>query len=201
MTIAPASTSWPAVAPVERDPAGRRDARRALEPIDLVLAEQELDAAGQGRRRPCPCAPSSRARSSPTSPTLIPCSARACRASTNFSEDCSSAFDGMQPILRQVPPRRRARCRRRPCACRAAPPGSPRHTRPARRRSRRCRSARALPSSNSQSRRKPGPTRPKTEWLRDGPRLSPGSRRRTGMAYGHVVTGRTAAATGPRRIP
>ena len=45
------------------------------------------------------------ARSSATSPTLTPCSASSRPASANFSEDCSSAFDGMQPILRQVPPR------------------------------------------------------------------------------------------------
>ena len=44
MMIAPASTSWPLI---ERDPAGRRDAGLALQPIDLVLAEQKLDAARQ----------------------------------------------------------------------------------------------------------------------------------------------------------
>jgi hypothetical protein len=35
---------------------------------------------------------------------LMPCSARPLRASAYFSEDCKSAFDGMHPILRQVPP-------------------------------------------------------------------------------------------------
>ena len=44
------------------------------------------------------------ARSSPSWPIVMPCCASACCASAYFSEDCSSAFDGMQPILRQVPP-------------------------------------------------------------------------------------------------
>ena len=45
-----------------------------------------------------------RARSSETAPTLTPCSASLCVASWKCSEDCSSAFDGMQPTFRQVPP-------------------------------------------------------------------------------------------------
>ena len=44
-------------------------------------------------------------RSSETPATLTPCCASACSASAYFSEDCSSALEGMQPILRQVPPR------------------------------------------------------------------------------------------------
>src|SRR3989304_20045 len=45
-------------------------------------------------------------RSSPPSPSLTPCAASALAlASAYFSEDCSSALDGMQPTLRQVPPR------------------------------------------------------------------------------------------------
>ncbi len=45
-----------------------------------------------------------RARSSVTSPTITPCAAMPSLASWKLSELCSSAFDGMQPILRQVPP-------------------------------------------------------------------------------------------------
>ena len=37
--------------------------------------------------------------------TLMPISAKPCPASSNSSEACSSAFDGMQPTLRQVPPK------------------------------------------------------------------------------------------------
>jgi hypothetical protein len=44
------------------------------------------------------------ARSSETWPTLTPWSASLWRASSKCSEDCSSALDGMQPMLRQVPP-------------------------------------------------------------------------------------------------
>ena len=44
MRIAPVSTFLPSV---ERNPAGRGDPGAALQPIDLVLAEQELDAAGE----------------------------------------------------------------------------------------------------------------------------------------------------------
>ena len=46
-----------------------------------------------------------RARSSVTSPTLMPCAAKPSLASWKFSELCSNALDGMQPMLRQVPPR------------------------------------------------------------------------------------------------
>jgi len=46
------------------------------------------------------------ARSSSTPDSLMPWPAKAWVASANFSEDCSNAFDGIQPILRQVPPRR-----------------------------------------------------------------------------------------------
>ena len=46
-----------------------------------------------------------RARSSLTEPsTTMPWSASLCFVSSKFSEDCSSAFDGMQPTFRQVPP-------------------------------------------------------------------------------------------------
>ena len=34
----------------------------------------------------------------------MPCSANAWPACSKFSDDCSSAFDGMQPTLVQVPP-------------------------------------------------------------------------------------------------
>ena len=36
--------------------------------------------------------------------TLMPILANECAASSNISEACSRAFDGMQPTLRQVPP-------------------------------------------------------------------------------------------------
>ncbi len=45
-----------------------------------------------------------RLRSSFTPSTITPCAAKSCDAAAKFSEDCSSAFDGMQPILRHVPP-------------------------------------------------------------------------------------------------
>ncbi len=45
-----------------------------------------------------------RARSSFTPSTTMPWSAKAWPAAWKFSDDCSSALDGMQPILRQVPP-------------------------------------------------------------------------------------------------
>ena len=35
----------------------------------------------------------------------MPILAKECPASSNNSEACSSAFDGMQPMLRQVPPK------------------------------------------------------------------------------------------------
>ena len=43
-------------------------------------------------------------RSSFGAETLTPILAKECPASSNISEACSSAFDGMQPTLRQVPP-------------------------------------------------------------------------------------------------
>ena len=43
-------------------------------------------------------------RSSFGAETLMPILAKECPASSNISEACSSAFDGMQPTLRQVPP-------------------------------------------------------------------------------------------------
>ena len=45
------------------------------------------------------------ARSSFGLPTSMPKPANLCPACSNSSETCSSAFDGMQPIFRQVPPR------------------------------------------------------------------------------------------------
>ena len=45
------------------------------------------------------------ARSSSRPFTFTPCSAKPCPACSKFSEDCSSAFEGMQPMLVQVPPR------------------------------------------------------------------------------------------------
>ncbi len=39
-----------------------------------------------------------------TSPTVMPWAARPCRARWYCSDDSSSAFDGIQPTLRQVPP-------------------------------------------------------------------------------------------------
>jgi len=45
-------------------------------------------------------------RSRSTDFSLMPCAAKLCFASSNFSEDWSSAFEGMQPIFRQVPPSR-----------------------------------------------------------------------------------------------
>ena len=44
------------------------------------------------------------ARSSERLPTTMPWSANPCVACSKFSDDCSSAFDGMQPTLVQVPP-------------------------------------------------------------------------------------------------
>ncbi len=44
-------------------------------------------------------------RSSLGAETLTPILAKECPASSNISEACSSAFEGMQPTLRQVPPR------------------------------------------------------------------------------------------------
>src|SRR5205814_3001174 len=43
-------------------------------------------------------------RSSSTWPVLTPWTAIPCLASSKISEDWSSALDGMQPMLRQVPP-------------------------------------------------------------------------------------------------
>jgi len=43
-------------------------------------------------------------RSSSGLPVITPKPARSCRASANFSDAWSSAFEGMQPMLRQVPP-------------------------------------------------------------------------------------------------
>ena len=45
-----------------------------------------------------------RARSSFTLSTSTPWSFSACVAWWNSSDDCSSALEGMQPMLRQVPP-------------------------------------------------------------------------------------------------
>ena len=36
--------------------------------------------------------------------TLMPCLAKSCCTAWKFSDDCSSALDGMQPTFRQVPP-------------------------------------------------------------------------------------------------
>ena len=44
------------------------------------------------------------ARSTFAPPTSMPCSPRWCSASSYFSLEASSAFDGMQPTFRQVPP-------------------------------------------------------------------------------------------------
>src|SRR5258708_20054445 len=43
-------------------------------------------------------------RSSATPLSLTPWTPKECVASSNFSDDCSSAFDGIQPILRKGPP-------------------------------------------------------------------------------------------------
>ena len=48
--------------------------------------------------------PSIVGRSSSTPLTLTPCLAMPCPASSNRCEECSSALEGMQPTLRQVPP-------------------------------------------------------------------------------------------------
>ena len=45
-----------------------------------------------------------RTRSSLGGSTITPSAAIPCPASSNISEACSSAFDGMQPMLRHVPP-------------------------------------------------------------------------------------------------
>ncbi len=45
------------------------------------------------------------ARSSFTPSTITPWSAKSWLAAWKFSDDCSSALEGMQPMLRQVPPR------------------------------------------------------------------------------------------------
>src|SRR5450631_1511047 len=47
---------------------------------------------------------SMRARSTAGAPHAMPCSASPERTSVTCSEDCSSALDGMQPTLVQVPP-------------------------------------------------------------------------------------------------
>ncbi len=44
-------------------------------------------------------------RSSDGLPTMTPKAGRSCSASANFSEAASKAFEGMQPMLRQVPPK------------------------------------------------------------------------------------------------
>ena len=46
-----------------------------------------------------------RPRSSLTLSIMTPCSEKWSRASAKFSDDCSSALLGMQPIFRQVPPK------------------------------------------------------------------------------------------------
>jgi hypothetical protein len=75
----------------------------ALQPVDLVLLEQELDALGVladdvvlvGQHL------------FPVDPGLLPFRpilAKLCSASCSWWEACSSALDGMQPTFRQVPP-------------------------------------------------------------------------------------------------
>ncbi len=89
-----------------RSPAPRRPRRRtatlpgaamragALEPVDLVLAEQELDAAWSGRRPPCPCAPSSPAGRARRRRRLTPCAAKRVRRLLEF-------LRGLQQRLRR----------------------------------------------------------------------------------------------------
>ena len=79
--------------------------RMALQPFDLVLLEQELDAAGQPLDRLEPCAVH-RGRGRARRPDVFtPHLASAPECASSYSSDAwSSALDGMQPTLRQVPP-------------------------------------------------------------------------------------------------
>ncbi len=77
----------------------------AAEAVDLVLLEQEGDAVDVGvDALPSLCVIIA-ARSGFGLPTSMPSLRKVWPASSNISEACSSAFEGMQPTLRQVPPR------------------------------------------------------------------------------------------------
>ena len=122
-----------AVADLDR--VGALEARVALQPLDLVLLEQEFDAAGQALHgflalRRAWCRGRARRRS-----VLMPhlASVPSC-ASSNSSEAWSNALDGMQPTLRQVPPSV-SRLSAQAVLSRAARRGSRRHSRRGRRRS------------------------------------------------------------------
>ena len=204
--IAPVSTSWPPGAPVSS--ATRPGA--AMRALPLSQSTLFLRNRNSTPRVRVPTTLSLRAiiaaRSSPTSPTLTPCSARACRASTNFSDDCSSAFDGMQPILRQVPP---SVARESTQAVRM-PSWAARIAATYRRSGADHDDVVALGHCRHQI-RCPGESRDplvrrRSGW--NGPRLATTSAGAEGPRgcgfnnYGHVrQSSRTAAARGPRRIP
>ena len=181
MTIAPAldllAVSSIAIRPWCRDPGF------SLQPIDLVLAEQELDAARQGADDLV----LARHHRGKIEPDLADPDAVLGQASPRLGE----FLRGLQQCLRRDAAdietgaaERRPRNRRRPCASRAGRRGSPRHSRPARRRSRQHRSARASsPQSGDRT------LRPATSG--HGP----------GFAMRFMITDRTGGARGPRRIP
>ena len=112
---------------LHRNLAGRGDAADAVISVDLVLLEQELDALDVAVNTLAACtssSPADRVRAC----DLMPIAAKPWPASSKSSDACSSAFEGMQPTLRHVPPKVGS-SRRPPSSCRAVPPGSRRHNR------------------------------------------------------------------------
>ena len=89
-------------------------------------------------------------RSSSTLPGFTPHFASVpCAASSNSSDAWSNALDGMQPTLRQVPPKRLAALGAGGLEAQAARRGSRRHSRRGRRRSRGRRNRNSQPCSSS----------------------------------------------------
>ena len=83
---------------------GRGDATLAAHPVDLVLLEEIGDAVDVGGDRRRPCASSSRRRSSFGGETTTPRAQDHAPPRRTFRMRSRSALDGMQPMLRQVPP-------------------------------------------------------------------------------------------------
>ena len=78
------------------------------ERVDLVLLEQEADAVDVGVDRVVLVLHHRGEIELRLADTTMPSGAKSWPASSNISEACSSALEGMQPMLRQVPPMRLA---------------------------------------------------------------------------------------------
>ena len=105
MTMAFVSSTWfEPSSERDLDLAGRGDAGRAEERVDLVLLEQELDALDVA----VDALLLERHHLREVELRLADLDAHRRRnaraAASNSCEACSSAFEGMQPMLRQVPP-------------------------------------------------------------------------------------------------